>query len=772
VSSIALVGLTGIGASLVSMPGASAAPFIEGDVFVAVSDGLVQQYAPNGTLKDTLVSTESGGFTTGMAFDTSDQLYVTNFGANTVSVLDTDGDFVSSFGSGYSTPESILFDAAGNAYVGNNGGFVSKIDPAGTVIDTFETGAAHWIDLAADQCTMLFTNHATSIFSYDVCTDTTLPNFADGLTGAAHALRIRPDGSVLVANSDSITLLSSAGVVLDSYDQEGQDSWFALNLDPDGTSFWSADFTTSDVFKIDIATGDVLETFNTGTDTITVFGLTVAGEVTVAQSTLDLAPLTASNPVGTNHTLTATATEAGEPAVGRTVTFEVISGPNTGLTRTGVTNSSGVATASYTSTTTGTDTIEASFEDFLENTVTSNQVTKTWTGVGSRTINSSGPLTSITISGDLNCAVTHNGGSEAPNFSAFRGGPACGTFVAVGGTLFGPSTIAGNPTLPRTPFTPISQSAVTGNGSAGNPFRIVTVVALGNTGVRITQTDTYVVGSQFYTTDVQLSKTTAGATNVRVYRAGDCNIHGNNSGLGRVTDPPGSIACLATPSSPNPNRVLEFYPITPGSEYFEATAAQVWARIGTRQAFQSTCRCTENINNAAGLSWTLTVPGAGGGSITASSRINFLQDFVQDALGPGESMQTAAVATSTDPVRSRFTLPAGPGPVINVSLLEGPVGNECLGPCHGQGVLLSPFTGYNDFDNPPILTITWDASLGLTTSNRIFLQKEGPNGPWVRVVPACSSARVSPCIRAQRTVAGGDLEADLIVLDGDPRPMR
>ena len=57
-----------------------------------------------------------------------------------------------------------------------------------------------------------------------------------------------------------------------------------------------------------------------------------------------LTPASDSNPVGTTHRLTATVTPAQS---GVTVRFEVVSGPNTGTTRSDGTNSSGVATTSY-----------------------------------------------------------------------------------------------------------------------------------------------------------------------------------------------------------------------------------------------------------------------------------------------------------------------------------------------------------------------------------------------------------------------------------------
>jgi len=68
------------------------------------------------------------------------------------------------------------------------------------------------------------------------------------------------------------------------YDAPGQDCWFALNLDPDGTSFWSADFCTSMVYKFDIESGTVLRSFSTGTPANTVFGLVVNGEFSDARN--------------------------------------------------------------------------------------------------------------------------------------------------------------------------------------------------------------------------------------------------------------------------------------------------------------------------------------------------------------------------------------------------------------------------------------------------------------------------------------------------------
>ena len=134
-------------------------------------------------------------------------------------------------------------------------------------------------------------------------------------------------------------------------------------------------------------------------------------------------------------------------------------------------------------------------------------------------ITSAGPLTDVGMTSDLNCSVDH----AADKDPAFFGITACGTLVASGGTLYGPAEIpAGGSAAPRTAFMPVSQTAVTGAGTAGSPYRIVTVVDLGSSNLRLTQTDTYVVGNEFYRTDVELRNNGTSAAGAIIYRAGDC----------------------------------------------------------------------------------------------------------------------------------------------------------------------------------------------------------------------------------------------------------
>lgn len=247
-----------------------------------------------------------------------------------------------------------------------------------------------------------------------------------------------------------------------------------------------------------------------------------------------------------------------------------------------------------------------------------------WAGTAraDQTITSPGPLTSILITDDLNCAVNHASDTQGE----FFGDTACATQIAVGGTVYGPESIpAGNS---PTPFTPVSQSPVAGSGAAGDPLRITTVVDVGVTGLRITQTDSYVVGQESYRTDVQVTNSGGAPQSVILYRAGDCYLQNSDDGFGRVDPTPAgnAVACVAVAdpnaATPTPgSRIEQWLPLTPGSHHYHASYSEVWSQVASGQAFPDACRCDEYIDNGAGLSWDLTVPA--GGSVTVSHLTTF-----------------------------------------------------------------------------------------------------------------------------------------------------
>ena len=231
------------------------------------------------------------------------------------------------------------------------------------------------------------------------------------------------------------------------------------------------------------------------------------------------------------------------------------------------------------------------------------------------TITSAGPLTEVIISDQLNCQVAHRDDASFELFPAFSEVGACGTFVAVGGVLYGPASVPSGPT--PTAWTAVSQAPVAGSGSSADPYRIVTVVDAGATGMRVAQTDSYIVGSQSYRTDIRITNGGPTAIEGVLYRAGDCYLQESDSGYGRVDG--GAPACIIDPAEGS--RIEQWLPITPGSQYMEGHFGEVWAAVASQRLFPNTCRCDQRLDNGAGLSWPVLLPA--GGSATISQETFF-----------------------------------------------------------------------------------------------------------------------------------------------------
>jgi hypothetical protein len=266
---------------------AAANPLALGEVIVSVGGQNYEVYDQDGNLLDTIDCSgmSTGSFNTGTLVDlTNGFFYGTEFSDSDVCRTDLNGDGAASFGSGYSFPESITQKSNDNLIVGNLGNGLKEFDQTGASVNNFTgAGRVDWHDLAADQCTVLYTDEGSTIHSYDVCTDTANPNFTTRAGNSFFAIRILPNGEVLAAGGAEVVRFDSSGAVLDTYDDAAAFSWFALNLDPDGTSFWSASGGFSDIYKFDIASGTILEQWTPNTNG-NVFGLSVVGEITVARN--------------------------------------------------------------------------------------------------------------------------------------------------------------------------------------------------------------------------------------------------------------------------------------------------------------------------------------------------------------------------------------------------------------------------------------------------------------------------------------------------------
>lgn len=106
---------------------------------------------------------------------------------------------------------------------------------------------------------------------------------------------------------------------------------------------------------------------------------TLIGSNPCPSSALTLAPAQQDRAVGTTATVSATFTNScGQPLSNALVQFAVTAGPNAGRSGSGITNANGVATFTYSSLLTGTDTTRATITN-PAGTITSNTVSVTWT---------------------------------------------------------------------------------------------------------------------------------------------------------------------------------------------------------------------------------------------------------------------------------------------------------------------------------------------------------------------------------------------------------
>jgi uncharacterized repeat protein (TIGR01451 family) len=129
--------------------------------------------------------------------------------------------------------------------------------------------------------------------------------------------------------------------------------------------------------------------------------------------------------------------------------------------------------------------------------------------------------------------------------------------------------------------------------------------------------------------------------NATVYRAADCYLQGSDDGLGMLGSG-NAPTCKAEPGSTDPNRIEQWYPLTPGSNYIVDGYDEVWTAVGSMQPFPNTVLTDDGgdpYDNGAGLSWSKSI--AAGGTATVAH----LTVFSPEGISP--VVVTKAVTPST-----------------------------------------------------------------------------------------------------------------------------
>ena len=267
--------------------------------------------------------------------------------------------------------------------------------------------------------------------------------------------------------------------------------------------------------------------------------------------------------------------------------------------------------------------------------------------------------------------------------------------------------------------------------------------------MQVTQTDTYVIGQETYRTDVVLSKAAGVAVNAIIYRAGDCFLQNSDFGLGVING--SAITCKALPTSTDPNRIEQLFPLTAGSHFFEAGFDQVWTRIGQHLQFPDTCRCAEQIDNGLGLSWAVTLA-AGAANTTVSSLTAFSPVGAQplsvtktaDATPVNPSASDGYTITVSNPgaVPATLssisdTLPAGftytPGSTTGVTTANPSISASTL-------TWAGPFTVPAATNSPGTVTLHFGVKVSSVPAT--YTNSATANGDGLTVVPSGPTAPI------------------------------
>ena len=279
-------------------------PFARGDVFAGVSAGVVKHFNSSGVLLESLNTTSNSNEETGMCFDGAGNLYTTNFTAGNMAKFNGLGALLQyPWGTvGFSTyPSSCVLDSSNNIYVGEVDGSnrIIMMSTAGNLLGTYSPATGprgmNWIDLASDQCTIYYTSEGQAIKRFNVCTNSQQSDFATGLAGTCYALRIRSNGEVMVACREQAHRLTSSGALIQSYPASGFGAsfFYGCNLDPDDTTFWTGDYSSGIVYRINLHTGAFVSGFTANAGPVV--GLAVFGEPTSGACGLQFTDVPTSN---------------------------------------------------------------------------------------------------------------------------------------------------------------------------------------------------------------------------------------------------------------------------------------------------------------------------------------------------------------------------------------------------------------------------------------------------------------------------------------------
>jgi hypothetical protein len=176
---------------------------------------------------------------------------------------------------------------------------------------------------------------------------------------------------------------------------------------------------------------------------------------------------------------------------------------------------------------------------------------------------------------------------------------------------FGFKGNAGPNPEPEDVYTPLTQSGVTGNGSAATPFSQTTVFNVVDSAKKedalITETTTYVNGAPQFNSTYAVKNTSGSTLYFRAMYAGDLFVNGADQGVGVfLGGPPPFIGGQNTASGVLGGLLEEPLPALQWSSYEELAYPDVWSKVlNTVEEATAFNKGIEpnNVDNAVGVEW-------------------------------------------------------------------------------------------------------------------------------------------------------------------------
>jgi hypothetical protein len=259
-----------------------------------------------------------------------------------------------------------------------------------------------------------------------------------------------------------------------------------------------------------------------------------------------------------------------------------------------------------------------------------------------RTIQGS-PLT-INIADDTSMQIVTSETPDVIQFNPVQFNPTtcgagqtgdAGVLVSVGGVVFGPdfrNHPCGSAANTYVPWTPVSISQVSGSGTPSDPFAVVLVADAGATGLRLTETLSYINGTATFTPTIAFANRGSAGIQAITFLAIDTNLGAHyvhprlvfGSLIGQASDELGAPLPACKPDA--------YYLAFPAAERYSGNnPPQLWNEIsGSSLSDTLGLGCS---HSGLAVQWTTQV-GPGAALTLSTQHLSFVSDFPPDASVP------------------------------------------------------------------------------------------------------------------------------------------